>query len=243
MDMQVGVDRGIGWTDATWNPLAGCLYACSYCYASELADGELRAEYLANPNVVPWCDNADPFMPRWWPEQLDAPRGWSKGIKILTVDQGDLFGSWVPQTWIWRVLGVVRDCPRHTFQFLTKAPQNLARWNPWPGNAWVGATVDVRHRLQPTLDAMRMVEATVRFLAFEPLLEDMGEPDLQGIDWVIIGALAGEHPRQPQRQWTQRLVAAAIDAGAALFLNNTLVWPTRVRDFPQAQRAEQLSLL
>jgi protein gp37 len=160
---------------------------------------------------------------------------------IFSVDMGDLFASCIPDEWVEAVLEVVRACPQHTFQFLTKSPQNLAHWNPFPVNAWVGATVDWRARLDLTLDALRQVDAPVRFVSFEPLLEDMEGPDLEGIGWVIIGALTGNTPRQPDPRWVRSLIASASDAGAAVFLKRNLVWQDRMQDFPQ--ETGQLALL
>lgn len=232
LNMQVGVDRGIGWTDATWNPVSGCHHGCTYCYA--------RSITRRFPGTYP-----SGFEPTFHPKRMVGPRSRKKPTMIFTVDMGDLFGDWVPDRWIEAVLSEVRACPQHTFQFLTKAPQNLARWNPWPENAWVGGTVDTRERLDHAIAALHQVDAPIRFLSFEPLLEDMGTPDLDGIQWVIMGALTGSHRVQPGNAWVYSLFAAASKAWAPIFMKRNLGWVDRIQTFPpdHADRCWRYELL
>jgi protein gp37 len=44
-------------------------------------------------------------------------------------------------------------------------------------------------------------QAAVRFLSIEPLLEDVGQLDLTGIDWVIVGGESGRGARPMRREW------------------------------------------
>ena len=83
----------------TWNPITGCLNGCEYCYARKLANGRLRARYLANPDVAPGCDPADPFAPRYWPNRRYEPLLRATPSGIFAVDMGDLFGPWLPARW------------------------------------------------------------------------------------------------------------------------------------------------
>jgi protein gp37 len=41
----------------------------------------------------------------------------------------------------------------------------------------------------------------VRFLSIEPLLEDLGEFDLAGINWVIVGGESGPGARPIRKEW------------------------------------------
>jgi protein gp37 len=213
--MNIQGANGITWTNATWNPVAGCLHPCGYCYA--------RALYQRRK----WS-----FTPAFHPERLTQPSSTRKPSKVFVCSVADLFGAWVPDEWIEAVLAVVRDTPWHTFQFLTKNPSRLRTRNPWPVNAWVGATVDVRARLDPALRALRETDAPVRFVSFEPLLEAMDSADLAGIQWIILGAQTGAGGRQPEHGWVAHLLDAADHAGTAVLMKGNLRWAPRREDFP-----------
>lgn len=51
-----------------------------------------------------------------------AARTFLAGVTIFTVDMRDMWGVWVPRSWILRVLEHVRRFPQTTFFFLTKNP-------------------------------------------------------------------------------------------------------------------------
>jgi protein gp37 len=105
----------------------------------------------------------------------------------------DLFGDWVPEKWIRYVIDTVKCCPQHTFIFLTKNPKRLKEFNPWPKNAWVGASATDARMLQAANDHMGAVDCSTKFISFEPLLDYIGLVDLNKmvaskVRWVIIGA-------------------------------------------------------
>jgi len=209
----------------TWNPITGCLNGCSYCYARKLAEGRLRDRYLANhnfPNYLqvgfPHTEQAllDPFYPRFWPERAREEFGaWSSGTipkGIFVCDMGELFGDWVPQEWTRRILNKIGMSyyREHRFYLLTKQPQNLIKFSPFPDNCWVGVTATGRRMYVEALRGLKDVRASVRYISFEPVLERIvtndgwivqhapdANPDdafmltLTGIQWVIIGACTG----------------------------------------------------
>ncbi len=194
----------IEWTDFTWNPVTGCLYACDYCYARRLT-----ARFPANfPSG---------FAPAFHPERLEQPCRVKRPSRVFVCSMADLFGPWVPDEWINAVMEVVRACPRHTFQFLTKNPARYAALT-LPENAWYGTTVD-RTVVLDRIDALRPLKRTT-FVSFEPLLEPL-DPDLEGIDALLIGART-QPLRLPPREWVERLVARAREAGAAVFMKDNL---------------------
>ncbi|KKN71456.1 hypothetical protein LCGC14_0420350 [marine sediment metagenome] len=182
----------------TWNPITGCLNhvkgMCKGggfpCYAYRLAHGRLKNVYLANVGlpelygtkcVFDRADTeaaydehiADPFYPRFWPEkmwlhQLVGSKRKPKGIFVC--DMSDLFGIGVPEEWTRRVLGVIRKHPRHRFYLLTKQPQNLSQWSPFPDNVYLGVTVCNQAMFDKAVYYLKMVEARVKFLSMEPML-------------------------------------------------------------------------
>lgn len=221
MNIQLG-DKGINWTDATWNPITGCLHGCKYCYAREFADRFGRS-----------------FEPQFHPELLGDPIKRKTPTKIFVGSNADVFGKWVEREWIDAILETVRKCPQHTFQFLTKNPARLQEFNPWPANCWVGGTVDERSRLKPTLDALYRAKAQVRFISFEPLNADMGIPFMAGsVEWIIIGAQTGRHAHQPKAEWISDLIKAAKSAMVSVWFKDNLIWSPRLNEWPRATQAQ-----
>jgi protein gp37 len=214
----------IEWAQWSWNPVTGCKYGCSYCYARDIANRFY----------------AEKFEPTFHPERLTAPHNTpcpsttAEGARnVFVCSMADLFGPWVPQEWIDAVLKAVRSAPQWTFIFLTKNPARLAEID-WPDNAWVGATVDTQVRVKPTEDAFRNVEATVKFVSIEPFRERItfSWPDL--FNWFIIGgqsATTGEGERQPEWEWVEGVVNQARAVNAMVYFKPNL--KARPREFPE----------
>jgi len=217
----------IEWTDATWNPMTGCTRRCHYCYAKKLAEGRLRGRFGYPQN--------DPFAPTFHIDRLNEPMKRKKPTKIFVCDMGDLFNVDVPTKWITRIMSVVRDCPQHTFQFLTKHPNGLLKW-VFPSNAWAGITIDEQGRAY-TVGVLRSVKAPVRFISFEPLLEPI-TLNLKGVQWIIIGAKTGKDPFQPEPKWVQYLIDQAMALGIAVFLKDNLKWKEKIQQFPRNSHGE-----
>jgi protein gp37 len=144
----------------------------------------------------------------------------------------DLFGDWVAGSTILLVLETVKKCPQHTFQFLTKNPKRLRLFNPWPENAWVGATADSWGSYTRAIAGVDQVEAPVRYISAEPLLfEPMTVPDC--IDWLIIGAQTGPRAIRPKRRWVAKFTSMAHDLGIPVFHKNNLGELAVYKEFPK----------
>jgi len=211
----------IEWTMYTWNVLVGCLLGCRYCYASRQARRRGGR-----------CPKCYEFVPHLHPERLGRPTRVKIPSLIFVESMGELFGPWVPQEWIDLILGVVPQCPQHIFQFLTKCPAKLAEV-VFAQNCWVGTSIDFRKNLWRK-ELLLKANAPVRFVSFEPLLEDMGDIDLNGVDWVIIGAQTGPKAVKPEPAWIERLINAARTADVPLFVKDNVDWPETVREWPKA---------
>lgn len=204
----------IEWTDFTWNPVTGCRNGCPYCYARDL--------YQRHG----WS-----FAPAFHPERLDQPRKRRGAGRVFVCSVADLFGSWVPSDWIDQVMGIIRSCPNHTFQLLTKNPARLQEYSPFPENVWAGVTAVDQSMAESAVSRLRKIEAPVKFVSCEPLLGPI-DVDLSGIDWLIIGGCTGPLKRQPENDWVERLVGRGREAGSAVFLKKNLTWPNPPREFP-----------
>ena len=56
------------------------------------------------------------------------------------------------------------------------------------------------------------------FISFEPLIGDIGEVNLRGIDWIIIGGESGPHYRPMNIEWARNLIRQAKEQGVAVWM-------------------------
>lgn len=205
----------IEWTDATWNPVRGCTKispGCKHCYA------ETFAERFRGVKGHPYEQG---FDLRLVPEKLEEPLEWKKPKKIFVNSMSDLFHENIPLDYIKRVFDVMNQAHWHTFQILTKRAERLAEvahelhWTP---NIWQGVSVEDRKFGLIRIDLLRIVPAHVRMLSCEPLLEDLGEVDLTGIHWVIVGGESGSGARPMQADWVCSIRDQCKAANVPIFI-------------------------
>lgn len=192
----------IEWTDATWNPVRGCTKispGCKHCYAETFAE-RFRG--------VPGHPFEHGFDLRLVPEKLDEPFRWARSRRIFVNSMSDLFHTRVPDDYVHQVFSVMRRADWHVYQVLTKRPERMreivangAKWAARCRHIWLGVSVEDRTYGVPRIDLLRSTPAAVRFLSIEPLLEDLGELPLDGIDWVIVGGESGRRARPMHEAW------------------------------------------
>lgn len=170
----------IEWTDYTWNPVTGCWGGCEYCYAKRIA-----MRFTGH------------FYPTFHPERLSQPEKVKKSSKIFVCSMADLFGGWVPIEWQTAVIDIVKKCPQHTFQFLTKNPKRYLSCD-FPDNCWLGVTIDKPNKA--SIDILKL-KSNYKFISFEPILGDMSELNLSGIDLCIIGRDTSPGALKPEQGW------------------------------------------
>jgi protein gp37 len=203
----------IEWTEATWNPVTGCSKVspgCANCYAETLS---LRYGY----SKLPWTPaNAEQNVVLH-PERLDQPRKWKRPRLIFVNSMSDLFHELVPWDYIDRVFDVMEQCPRHTFQILTKRPERMrAIARVVPPNVWLGTSIE-NDRWVKRADFLRETPQAIRFLSLEPLLGPLPSLDLTGIDWAIVGGESGAGHRPIDPQWVRDIRDRCLEAGVAFF--------------------------
>ncbi len=153
------------------------------------------------------------------PRVLDVPLNWSRPQLVFVNSMSDLFHEEVPMDFIRQVFAVMSRARRHSFQVLTKRSERLrdaAKRLPWPGNVWIGVSVesaDYSYRM----DDLRHVPAKTRFVSFEPLLADAGKLDLTGIHWAIVGGESGPGARPMQPEWALRIRDQCIGQSVPFF--------------------------
>lgn len=235
----------------TWNPITGCLKGCPYCYARKLANGRLRTRYLANENIVregiypgqTVLSTSDPFYPRFWPEKLKQSLG-DRPSGVFICNMGELFAPWIPDGWTKAVLQKLRavNYDEHRFYLLTKQPQELVKWSPFPDNCWVGVSATDAESFYDATAELSKVEATVKYISFEPLLGEINGGECEGkrldllaaagISWLIIGAQT-KPTVLPEIAWVREIVEAADQARIPVFLKNSM-WPLLLPVFLKA---------
>ena len=137
---------------------------------------------------------------------LRIPYAW-KGRMIFVNSMSDLFHENVPFTFIERVFLVMRECRQHTFQVLTKRSDRLLELSSsliWSPNIWMGVSVENADS-KGRIGHLRRTEAAIKFLSCEPLLSDLGELDLEGIDWAIAGGESGPGARPMHPDWVRAI--------------------------------------
>ncbi|MEO0081863.1 MAG: DUF5131 family protein, partial [candidate division WOR-3 bacterium] len=138
-------------------------------------------------------------------QELLTPQGWRKPRLVFLCSMGDLFHPEVPADFIRRVFQVMKQCPQHQFQVLTKRSRRLrtlAKFLPWPDNVWMGVTVE-NARVTGRVADLQETPARVKFLSCEPLLGDIPKLPLAGINWVIVGGESGPSARVMRRTWVE----------------------------------------
>jgi len=205
----------IEWCDYTINPVKGlCPMACSYCYARAM-----YRRFKWNPEI-----RFEPIR------DADLPK---KPSLIFVGSTMELFGEWVDASWLDSIFRSVEDSPYHTFIFLTKLPQNLTKWNPFPRNCWVGVSVTRADMFDDALNGLDDIHCSKRFISAEPLLQSLIPDGLNKIDfssylagtldWVICGAQTPPSKKTtPKLEWIQEIVEACDKARIPIFLKNNL---------------------
>ena len=228
---------------------------CHSCYAMKMAhrfngDGQPYEGLTKQTSRGPqWTG-----VVRTIESALLEPLSWRKPSKVFVNSMSDLFHEDVPDAFIDKVFAVMALAPQHTFQILTKRPERMRdymvglsksakrieaacpvgyalRWEgislvpfPFP-NVWLGTSVENQHFLS-RIDILKDVPAAVRFVSFEPLLEDLGAVILDRIHWCIVGGESGPHSRPFDLAWARSIVRQCKAAGVACFVKQVGAVPT-----------------
>lgn len=211
----------IEWTDATWNPVTGCTKAsagCAHCYA------EMMSRRLKAMGTEKYRNG---FSVTLHEEALGEPKKWRKPRAIFVCSMSDLFHNDVPFTFVDKVMRVIKDTPQHRYQLLTKRAERMEEYfetHEVPQNVWLGVTVEVRSSKQRIESLQKIKAAPIRFLSCEPLLEDLGTLDLEGIDWIIVGGESGTQARPMKEEWVKNIKAQCDADDKAFFFKQWGTW-------------------
>lgn len=191
-------NSAIEWTEATWNPVAGCTVVspgCTNCYAMRMAarlEKMGQSKYAGTTRVsggrAKW--NGRIVLDR---TALTLPMKWKQGKTIFVNSMSDLFHENVDLKFVKEVFATMLATPQHTYQILTKRADRLEELShnlQWPTNIWMGVSVESED-YQWRIDHLRRTPAHVKFLSLEPLLGPLDNLNLTDIDWAIAGGESG----------------------------------------------------
>jgi protein gp37 len=135
----------------------------------------------------------------------------------------DLFHKHVPLEFIDAVFATMQRTEHHSYQVLTKRSSLMRRYvnrryanEPAPSHIWLGVSIENREHLS-RIHHLKQVNATVRFISFEPLLGSIGAVDLDGIAWAIVGGESGPSARPMNPDWARELRDQCLAQGVAFF--------------------------
>jgi protein gp37 len=202
----MGRNSSISWTDVTWNIAVGCSKVdkdCLYCYMYR--DGK-RYGY-------------DPREIRRTKTVFNLPLKIKEPSRIFTSSLTDVFhpaiDSFRDEMW-----EIIRQCPHHTFQVLTKRPERIVEclpddWGDGWNNVWMGTSIGHQEAIG-RIHQLLEVPASKRFVSFEPLWSkvdmNLDLSDLCSIDWAIIGGESGNETgmyryRPCTIEWIESLIS------------------------------------
>ena len=197
----MGDNSSIEWTDATWNPVTGCTKitrGCDHCYAERFSE-----RFRGTPGH-PFENGFDLTLR---PDRLSQPISWKRPRRIFVNSMSDLFHKQIPRHFIDKVFDTMEAADRHVFQLLTKRSSLMRSYLRYrygsgvaPIHIWCGVSVE-DHLATTRIRHLQSAPVSIRFLSIEPLLGPVGEIDLEGISWVIVGGESGPKSRPMQEDW------------------------------------------
>jgi protein gp37 len=203
----MGQTSSIQWTDATWNVARGCTKVdedCKFCYMYRDSFDSTRFNPL---NVIRTKT------------VFNLPLKLKEPSKIFTSSLTDFFHEAIDgyrgEAW-----DIIRRCPQHTFQILTKRPERIMEhlpedWDEGWDNVWLGTSIGSQKAIK-RLDSLEKVKAKTRFISFEPLHQEIKTGFVGDVDWVIIGGESGNETgkyryRPCELEWIERIIEAYKD--------------------------------
>lgn len=223
----------IEWTDATWNPVAGCSIVtagCTNCYAMEMARrldamGVEKYKGLTRKSGARTIWNGEVREDN---SSLSIPYSWKKPRKIFVNSMSDLFHEKVSEDFIVKVWRVMRDTPHHSYQILTKRPDRMSEIvrKSIPDilpNVWLGTSIESSETVS-RIDHLRSAPAAIRFISFEPLIGPVGRIDLAHIHWAIVGGESGRSARPIREEWIDEVYEQCESYGTSFFFKQWGSW-------------------
>jgi protein gp37 len=223
----------IEWTDATWNPVAGCSVVsagCTNCYAMQMAH-RLDAMGVDKYQGLTRRSGRRTVWRGFVREDhaaLAIPQRWKRPKKIFVNSMSDLFHEGVSDDFIKKVWNVMANTPHHHYQILTKRPGRMGEFvrkqiQKVLPNVWLGTSIENAEHIGRA-DAVRTVSAAIRFISFEPLIGPVGGVSLSGIHWAIVGVESGPGARPIKEEWIDQIYDQCSIYNTTFFFKQWGAW-------------------
>lgn len=192
----------IEWTEYTWNPITGCTKesdGCLNCYAERFA---YRLKKMGKQKY------RNGFEVTCHPNLAEEPFKWKNRRLVFVCSMSDIFHDEVPEEFILELFSVMNGADRHIFQILTKRADRMLELSSkikWTENIWLGVTVE-SGKYTDRIEKLKKVNSKLKYISFEPLLSSVGDIDLCGIDWVIVGGESGPGARTMEEKWVLEIL-------------------------------------
>jgi protein gp37 len=214
------METKIEWTEKVWNPSIGCTKisdGCKNCYAESFAKRlqSMRME-----------DYKDGFKFKILPHRLNDPLKIKNPQKFFVNSMSDLFHDDMPDEYLNQIFDVINQTPQHTYQILTKRVENMYIYfqnHNVPQNVWLGVTVE-NSKYSYRIDILKKINATIKFISFEPLIDSAGKIDLTDIDWVIVGGESGYNGRPMKPEWVNEIYLQCQEKNIPFFFKQWGTW-------------------
>ncbi len=214
------METKIEWTEKVWNPSIGCTKiseGCKNCYAESFAK-RLQAMGME--------DYKDGFKFKILPHRLNEPLKIKKPQKFFVNSMSDLFHDDMPEEYLNQIFDVINQTPQHTYQILTKRVENMYIYfqnHNVPQNVWLGVTVE-NSKYSYRIDILKKINATIKFISFEPLIDSAGKIDLTDIDWVIVGGESGYNGRPMKPECVNEIYLQCQEKNIPFFFKQWGTW-------------------
>jgi protein gp37 len=220
----------IEWTNKTWNPTTGCTHIskeCDFCYAEKETFRKMH-----NPKSKKYKLGFDVIVEHAY--TLEEPYRWKEPCTVFVNSMSDLFHKDISLDFIKKVFEVMNDTPQHTYQVLTKRHDILEKYSDqlnWTDNIWMGVSVGTQIATR-RIKSLVNCGAKYKFLSVEPLIEEIKDYDLTGIDWVIVGGESGSNAVRPmERDWVIKVKEKCVVQNVPFFFKQ---WG-KIRNNPNPQ--------
>lgn len=189
------------------NLVIGCTIGCSYCYAR---------------NNVRRFHMIDDFeKPEYFPRKLRLMEK-KRPQNFLLTGMSD-FSLWRPE-WREEIFSKMSQNPQHQYLFLTKRPEML-QFSTALDNAWFGVTVTASKEKERIQALREHIQGGHYHVTFEPMFDNIGDVDLSGVEWVVIGTETGRRKNKSvsRPEWVWNLTDQAKALGIPVFMKEDLL--------------------
>lgn len=210
----------IEWTEKVWNPSVGCdkvSDGCKNCYAEKFA---YRLRLIGSK------DYNDGFKFKILPHRLEEPLKIKKTTKFFVNSMSDLFHEKMPFEYLDKVFNIIRDTPQHVYQILTKRDKVMLNYfsnRGIPRNVWLGVSVE-NNQCICRIENLKKINATIRFISFEPLIGSVGKINLNHIHWAIVGGESGNNARPMKPEWVEEIYDTCKEYDVEFFFKQWGTW-------------------